>query len=231
MLRSNSSGGRDCGGSVEARDLRPLVDDHPALEQDATQSADEPRGLDGGAVAHESAAAKGRRRAARLYLGRGELSQLIGGPGVSRQRHHVLAQLLVRTRGDRVHVATASEPRVDVVPLAEFAERRDARRDGAACLHRLISPVQGDQAVKLVPPATRESSVPAARAAAADVLLQHDHAQIGIALGEEIGGPEPAETAADDDNVCLRIGGQRRARPGVFMVERLAQPPAPLRSG
>jgi len=49
------------------------------------------------------------------------------------------------------------------------------------------------------------------RGRANTVLLQDHHAEIGVRLREEIGGPQAGEPAADHDHVCGDVAGERRA--------------------
>ena len=100
--------------------------------------------------------------------------------------------------------------------------------DRAAGPHRRLRAVERDQAVELVPPTAGETAVAPARSAAADVLLQDDDAEIGVGLGQEVSGPQPGESAADDHDVGVDIFGQRRAIGAVLLGQRLTQPPAAL---
>src|SRR4029077_6216239 len=91
--------------------------------------------------------------------------------------------------------------------------------------------VQSHESVELVPPSARKAAVATARAAAADVLLQDRYPQRGIGLGQEVGGPQPGETPADDDDIDVDVLGERRAIRSRLRGQSLTQPPASLGSG
>ena len=142
---------------------------------------------------------------------------------------YLFANRLVLRRGGGVDVARVLEPSVNVVGVAEFADRIDAVGDRATGTNSRFLAVKRDQAVKLVPPTAGEAAVAPARPAAADVLLEHDHLQVGLGLGQVVSGPQAGEAAADDDNVCVDVACQGRAgsrRP--LGRQCLAQPPAAL---
>ena len=82
--------------------------------------------------------------------------------------------------------------------------------------------------MELVPPPARESPVAPARTAAADVLLEDGDAEVGVALVQEIRGPQTCESAAHDDDVCLDVLVERWALGPRVLRKRVAQPPAPL---
>ena len=66
--------------------------------------------------------------------------------------------------------------------------------------------------VDVVPGAGEHAAVGPAAAAAADVGLQQDDPQRGLALGELVGGPEAGEAAADDADIGGDVLGQAGAR-------------------
>jgi hypothetical protein len=72
-----------------------------------------------------------------------------------------------------------------------------------------------------------EAAVPAARPPAAFVRLEHDDAQVRIALLQRERRPEARVAAADDRDVGIGIALQRRCRFRLtaFGGERLLEPP------
>src|SRR5207247_2783003 len=98
-------------------------------------------------------------------------------------------ELVARARRDE-DVAGAPEPRIDAMPGAELLDAADASGDLARGLHRSFGAVQLDQAVELIPPPAREAPVAAARATAADVLLEHRDAEVRVSLREPVRGPQ-----------------------------------------
>src|SRR2546423_3699926 len=229
MLRPHRAalGHRD-GTGVKSRDGRALVDGHASLERHAAQASSEEGGLHGRYVAHERAAAKGGRRASLPNLLARQRLHLVRRTGLGRRAHYLFAHELVARSGGGEDVAGATEPRIDAVLGAELLDAADASGDLTRGSHRALVAVQLDQAVELVPPPAREAAVAAARAAAADVLLEHRDAEVGIPFREPVGGPEPGEAAADDDDIGHGVARQRRARLRMLARERLTQPPTAL---
>ena len=93
-----------------------------------------------------------------------------------------------------------------------FAERRDlADRVGrrASGAHRLVARHHLQQRRKLGPQVDDVAGVPAARAAAADVALDHDDIARRFSLLDGQRRPQAAEAAADDDDVRPFLAGQR----------------------
>src|SRR4029077_13221730 len=84
---------------------------------------------------------------------------------------------------------------------------------------------------ELVPPSARKPPVAPARAAATDVLLQNHDPEVGIRFGQEVGGPQTGETAADDDDVGVHVPGEGWAIGSGLRGQRLPQPPASLCPG
>ena len=215
-------------GAVEPSHTRSFVDDDATLEDDPPESAREPRRLHGGAVSHEGARAKCGRSAPRLDLSGAQLVELLRRTHLAREGDHLVACTLICFNSDRVHVAAAPVPGVDAVALAELSDRIDAGCDRPACFDRAFHAVKRHEAMELVPPPARESPVASARTAAADVLLEDGDAEVGVALVQEIRGPQTCESAAHDDDVCLDVLVERWALGPRVLRKRVAQPPAPL---
>ncbi len=111
-----------------------------------------------------------------------------------------------------------------------LAPRADLRRASAHVhqqLERLCVAERCDEIAQVPPPPVAESTVAAARPAAADVLFQQDDVEPGVAFQQEPRGPHPRVAAAEDHDVRVYVGSERRARiAGELRAgERLAEPP------
>ena len=93
-----------------------------------------------------------------------------------------------------------------------------------------VAAAQLDERAELGPPRDREAAVAAARAAAADVLLEHDDIARGLALLDADRGPEPGVAAAHDRDVGARGALERRGG-GLAGRERLVEPERAMRHG
>ncbi len=115
--------------------------------------------------------------------------------------------------------------------FAELPDGHDAFGNRPAGAHCRFRSIQSDEPAELVPPSARKPTVATARTAAADVLIQDRDPEVGIGLGEEVGGPQAGEPSADDDDIGVGVLGERRAGNARLRGQCVSQPPAQLRSG
>src|SRR2546430_2942806 len=107
-----------------------------------------------------------------------------------------------------------------------------AEGGGGGGLAAALGAYRGERPPGGAPPAAGEAAVASAGPPAANVLLEHDHGEVRVALGQEVGGPQPGEAAPDDDDIRPGVPVERRA--GLLgllglLPERVPQPPAALR--
>jgi len=127
-------------------------------------------------------------------------------------------------------VTAAVVLRVDPVLVAERAELVDGGLAGARQFERTLRAAQLHERSELGPPRDREAAVAAARAAAADVLLEHDDIARRLALLDADGCPEPGVAAAHDGDVGARGAFERRCG-RLAGRERLVEPERAMRHG
>ena len=129
--------------------------------------------------------------------------------------------------GDR-EIAVGPEPGVDVVFFAEGPDRLDARLARAAEPERRGVAEHVGEVRQLVPVAVDEAAVASARAAAADVLFQHDDVDPGIELLELDRRPQPGVATTQDHDVGGGVASQPRRGIACELRhgERLPEPPA-----
>ena len=127
-------------------------------------------------------------------------------------------------------MAAAVEVRVDAVLLAERADLVDGLLAGVRERERPLGAAELDERAELGPPGDREAAVAAARAAAADVLLEHDDVARRLALLDADRRPEPGVAAAHDRDVGARGALERRCG-GLVGREGLVEPERAMRHG
>jgi hypothetical protein len=107
----------------------------------------------------------------------------------------------------------ARNPRgVDAVGIAEPRDLDDALVEGLGRPDRLRFAEASDEPRQLVPPAGDEPAVPARRAAAADVCLEHDDPGSRRDLGEAQRRPEPGVAAAQYREIRAGVTDEWRRR-------------------
>ena len=216
--------------AVEARDARALVDAHAELERDPAQPAREPRRLhDRGRRLEQARDVAVRAAAPRGLLGRPLLerhhAELAAG------RHHAVPGAQLRLRRGRPEVPAAVVVRVDAVLARRSCRSR--RRPSSAARAIASAPsraAQLDERGELGPPGEHEAAVAPARAAAADVLLEHDDVAGRLALLDADRRPEAGVAAAHDRDVGAGGALERRGG-GLVRRERLVEPERAMRHG
>ena len=146
-------------------------------------------------------------------------------------RHDAVPGAELGLRGGRPEVAAAVVVRVD--PVLARRTRRSRRRPASqarASASAPSAPQSCDERAELGPPGDREAAVAAARAAAADVLLEHDDVARRLALLDADGRPEAGVAAAHDRDVGARSALERRGG-GLVGREGLVEPERAVRHG
>ena len=194
--------------AVEARDARALVDAHAELQRDAAQTAHEQRRLqDRGRGLEEARDVAIGAAAPRRLLGRplleGHHAELAAG------RHDAVPGAELGLRRRRPEVAATVVVRVDPVLARRTRRSRPRPPRGTRELERAVAAAELDERAQLGPPREREAAVAPARAAAADVLLEHDDIARGLALLDADGRPEAGVAAAHDGDVGARRAFER----------------------
>jgi hypothetical protein len=208
--------------ALEPRHRRALEHRDAALACDSHEATREERRLHGRRGGLEDAADVHRRAAAPR-----ELAGLDGGEGTlamaldRRNRALPRAELGAVRRGPQP--AVSSEVGIDAMLVAEradLADRGGRRAREPQRVHRAADPLEADE---VVPDAHREAAVATARAGAADLGLDEDDLERGLAPLERQRRPQPGEAAADDAHVGAKVALERA--PG--RADRgLAKPPA-----
>ena len=209
----------------EAGHARVLEDPHPELERDAPQPPGQRGRLHGRGPALEHAGQVGGRPRPARHLGRPQPLERVDPEALGERHHRVPRAGLGRSRRGPQQAA-AAEVAVDLVGLAEAPQLVDRGLRGAPEPDRLLVATEPDQAGEFRPPAQHHAAVAARGAAAADVLLEHDHIAGAVGLLDPDRAPQPHEAAAGDRHVRPRRAlqwWQRRA-----VGQDLAQPQRPV---
>ena len=216
---------RDDDGPRAAEILEPggraFVQRDAGVDRLPPQDADETRGLDGGALGGEDAAAEHGRADPLRHL-------------VARQRHRLLRRadeggrldgrveraVLLGRRRDGQHPALA-QPDV----LTERAHRRDDPLPCAGDRERAGLPEHPAGAPDAGPVAVQEAAVAAARPGAAAFRLEQDDVRRRVSLLDRERGPQAGEAAADDADVGVDGALERVGHVVAERGRRLLQPP------
>jgi hypothetical protein len=113
---------------------------------------------------------------------------------------------------------------VHTLARAERADLSDRVLGSPDEAEGLFFPDALDQRLDLRPPRERKAAVSPRRAAAADVLLDHNDVRAGFELLDSKGGPKPRIAAADDADVGLRVLEDLLRLDAVLGVQGLLEP-------
>ena len=114
--------------------------------------------------------------------------------------------------------------RVHTLALTERADLSDRVLGSLDEANGLLFPDALDQRLDLRPPRQRKAAVPPRRAAAADVLLDHDDVRARLELLDSKRGPEARVAAADDADVGPRGLEELLRLDAVLDVQGLLEP-------
>ena len=222
-VRGADSGGRT---RIEAEHPGALVDADAAGERGGAQRAGEAAGMDGCAFRELDAGAEHGRGAAPLHLVCRERPHAVRNAEALCGRDIASELHILRRRGGDAQTRGLAPPEITAAALRKGVQAVLGTGTGPRHGECPVGAEQAFHAAEGGPVAVDLAAVLAAGAGAADVGFDHDDIEVGPALLEGEGGPEPGVTAADDGDIGGRLAAQRRAC-GHFALrrERLREPP------
>ena len=207
---ARSGADHDGPAAAERSDASVLVDPHARFQRHAPQPPHQRRRLDGRRARLEHAGAvDARSRAARDLL-RSQPAEGVDAELLA-ERNDALPRAHLGLRGRRPEPARLAKVSVDAVGLAEGPDLPDRRLRVAGHAEGVLRPAERDERGELRPPGKHEPAVTARGAAAADVLLEHDHVAGRLEPLDADRRPQPHVAAAENRDVGARAPFERRS--------------------